>query len=196
VRNIRSSIRHVPDRHSVNWTGRPTIVTENMWMATWRKLRWCPSLSQQAQADFLYKLCGYRVSRATIGRGLQWTKKAMITKAKEQNRDLRDDWKFRRGQFRAEQIAFVDESEDDSGIAISKKGTLPRAKHRCEWPFHRGERVSFLPYSHGQKGLPLFSANLMFSKGNPRSGGYRSLFELYLRTQRQLFLLISTAESC
>lgn len=76
VRNARSNIMRYGtiDRPSKPF-GRPAEVTENMWMAIWHELLRRPSLSQQAQADFLYKLYGIRVSRSTISRGVKWTKK-------------------------------------------------------------------------------------------------------------------------
>lgn len=147
VRNARSNIMRYGtiDRPSKPF-GRPAEVTENMWMAIWHELRRRPSLSQQAQADFLYKLYGIRVSSSTISRGVKWTKKMMITIAKERNRDLRDDYIHRRSFFKPSQMVFVDEAGDDRELAIPKKGYAPKGVTPVQVkPFHRGKRVSFLP---------------------------------------------------
>lgn len=147
VRRARSNILRYGtiDRPSKP-LGPPAKVTENMWMAIWYELRRRPSLSQRAQANLLYKLYGIRVSRSTISRGVQWTKKTMITIAKERNRDLRDDFIYRRSLFELDQIICVDESGDDREIAIPKKGYAPRGvTPRQTRPFHGGTRVSFLP---------------------------------------------------
>ncbi|EFZ03023.2 TPR domain protein [Metarhizium robertsii ARSEF 23] len=147
VRNARSNImRYGTIDRPPKPFGRPPEVTENMWMAIWYELRRRPSLSQRAQANFLYKLYGIRVSRSTIGRGVKWTKKKMITIAKERNRDLRDDFIHRRSLFKLRQLVCVDESGDDREVAIPKKGYAPKGVPPIQRkPFHRGQRVSFLP---------------------------------------------------
>lgn len=147
VRTARSNImRHGTINRPPKPFGRPPEVTESMWMAIWYELRRHPSLSQKAQANLIYKLYGVRVSRSTIGRGVKWTKKTMMTIAKERNRDLRDDFIHRRSLFKLDQIICVDESGDDREMAIPTKGYAPKGVTPIQRkPFHRGKRVSFLP---------------------------------------------------
>ena len=153
VRSTRTKIRNGTIDRTPGPFGRPKQVTENMWMAIWRELRRRPSLSQQTQANFLFQLYGIRVSRSTIGRGVKWTKKVMMTIAKEQNRELRDDWIYRRSKFRPEQTIYIDESGDDRELGIPKKGYAPKGETPVQIkPFHRGDRVSFLP-AYGIEGI-------------------------------------------
>lgn len=86
------------------------------------------------------------MSRSTISRSIEWTKKVMITIAKERNQELRDDFIYRRSLFKVEQMVILDESGDDRELAIPKRGYAPKGVTPVQVkPFHRGHRVSFLP---------------------------------------------------
>ncbi|KAI9155810.1 hypothetical protein HJFPF1_08399 [Paramyrothecium foliicola] len=150
VRNARSNIlRHGTIDAPCDTAGRPTEITENMWLALANLLRDRPCISQQRMAYFLYKQYNLTVSRPTIGRLLKrkgWTKKVAQTIAKERNPDLRDDYIERRSHYKLEQMVFIDESGSDRGIANLVRGYAPKGVTPVqEKRFHKGKRVQILP---------------------------------------------------
>lgn len=150
VRNARSNILQYGTIDAPAKTlGRPKEITENMWLAIRYELEQCPGLSQQALADFLFKQYSVRVSRATIGRGIQrqvWTKKVMDTVAKERNQELRNFYIEKRSHIDPKCMVFVDETGDDRRRAILKRGYAPKGVRPVQTKrFHRGKRVSCLP---------------------------------------------------
>ena len=150
VRNGRSNIlKYGTINAPTTALGRPKEITENMWLAIRHELEQRPGLSQQQQANFLFKQYGVRVSRATIGRGLQResiTKKVMDTVAKEQNQELRNFYIERRSHIDPSCMVFTDETGDDRRRAIPKRGYASKGVRPVQKKqFHRGKRVSCLP---------------------------------------------------
>ncbi|OAA47532.1 Homeodomain-like protein [Cordyceps fumosorosea ARSEF 2679] len=150
VRRARSNIiRHATIDAPSKPVGRPREITENMMLALQAKLLDRASMSHQALADYLFQEYGVRVSRFTVGRlikRMKWSRKKMAIFAKEQNPILRDDYIYRRSLFEPTCMVFLDESGDDRSVAIPKKGYAPIGVTPVQKkPFHRGNRVSFLP---------------------------------------------------
>lgn len=89
VRNARSNILRYGTIDAPSKTlGRPSEITKNMLIAPQCQLREHPGMSQQALADFLNRKYDVHVSRCTIGRAIKrniWTKKIMVTIARERN---------------------------------------------------------------------------------------------------------------
>ncbi|KAJ6786763.1 hypothetical protein PWT90_07371 [Aphanocladium album] len=150
VRRRRSNLRRYGTMDAPSKpAGRPREITENMSLALQAKLLDCPSMSLQAQAKYLFQEYGVRVSRFTIGREIKrikWSKKRMVTFAKEQIQMLRDDYIDRRSYFDPECMVYLDESGDDRSVGIPKDGYAPIGVTPVQKkPFHRGKRVTFLP---------------------------------------------------
>jgi hypothetical protein len=98
-----------------------------MWMALQYQLDRDLCMSQQDMADFLHNQYGVNLSRFTISRTLKrvgWTKKVTQNIAKEQSRDLRDDYIERRSHCKPEQMIFIDESGCDRGLVVWSGVTL------------------------------------------------------------------------
>lgn len=150
VRRARSNIiRHGTIDAPSKPVGRPREITENIMLALQAKLLDRASMSHQALADYLFQEHGVRISRFTIGRlikQIKWSRKNINTFAKEQNLILRDDYIYRRSLFDPRCMVFLDKSRDDRSLAIPKNGYAAiRVTPVQKKPFHRGNRVSFLP---------------------------------------------------
>lgn len=150
VRNARSNIlRYGIIDAPCDARGRPTEITENMWLALKNLLEDRPCISQECMAYFLYKHYSLTVTRPIIGGLLKrkgWTKKVAQTIAKERNPDLRDDYIERRSHYKLEQMIFIDESGSDRGIAMLARGYAPKGVTPVQVKrFHRGKRVQILP---------------------------------------------------
>lgn len=132
-----------------NTAGRPSTMTEYMWLALKNQLDNDPCMSQQQMASFLQEQYGVKMSRFIISRTLKragWTKKVTQNIAKERDPDLRDDYIERRSHYKPSQMIFIDESGSDRGLAILGRGYAPKGVTPVQIKrFHRGRRVQVLP---------------------------------------------------
>ena len=64
----------------------------------------------------------FNVTRYSIRRDLQWTKKVAPNIAQEQNPDLRDEYMHEISTPRSDQLVFIDETGVDKSIGTTRWG--------------------------------------------------------------------------
>ena len=107
-------------------------------------------------AVFLREEFDVYVTRYSIRRALQWTKKATQNIAQERNPDLQDEYMHEISTLRSDQLVFIDETGVDKSIGTRRKGWAPRGRRpRQVKRFHRGRRLQILP-AYTQDGIVHF----------------------------------------
>ena len=154
VRHVRSNLRVFGStRAPSNSAGRPKTISPLMLTALYDRLSVKPSMTLNDMAVFLREEFDVDVTRYSIRRALQWTKKVTQNIAQEQNPDLRDEYMHEISNFRSDQLVFIDETGVDKSIGTRRGGWAPRGQRpRQVKRFHRGQRLQILP-AYTQDGI-------------------------------------------
>jgi transposase len=129
------------------------IITPTMLKALCDYLLEKPTSFLDEMAVFLSDEFDVEVSISTISRTLAsigWSKKVARQKAKERNKDLRDEYVHYISDFSTDQLVFVDESGCDKRAGFRRTGWSPLGIAPLQiCKFHRDRRYQILPaYAH------------------------------------------------
>ncbi|CRG92909.1 hypothetical protein PISL3812_09987 [Talaromyces islandicus] len=117
-----------------------------------------PALYLDEMAVFLWDEFNIYVTISTISKALTsigWSKKTARQKAKERNRDLRNEYFNYISDFSSDQLLFVDESGCDKRAGFRRTAWSPLGVAPIQvCKFHRGQRYQILP-AYTQDGIIL-----------------------------------------
>lgn len=160
VKYIRSNLRLFGTTGMPpNRRGRWPSVTPPMLEALCEYLLDKPGSYLDESADYLREVFGVDLTTDSISRALKrvkWSKKRMQQQAKEQNADLRDEYRHDISEYHSYQLVYVDESGCDKRTGIRRTGWSPPGITPVERSkFHRGQRHQILP-AYSQDGVVLY----------------------------------------
>jgi transposase len=159
VKYIRSNLRvfGTPGMPP-NRVGRWPSITSPMLEALFDYLLHKPGSYLDEMVDVIRYKFGVDVSTDSLRRLLKknkWSKKTMQQRAKEQNPDLRDEYRHDISKYHSYQLVYVDESGCDGRTGIRKTGWSPPGITPTERSkFHHGQRYQILP-AYSQDGIVL-----------------------------------------
>lgn len=136
VKNIRSNLRlfgtpGTPPNHKGRWSN----VTPPMLEALLEYLLDKPGSYLDETADFLRGAFGVEVSTDSISRALKkakWSKKKSQQKAKEQNPDLRDEYRHNLLEYYSYQLVYVDDLNPIEEFFAELKTFIRRKWNVCK----------------------------------------------------------------
>lgn len=141
-----------------NKGGRPRSVTAAMVNALCDHLYEKPGLYLDEMAVFLWDEFQVRSTKSSIRRAISregWSSKTARQKAREQNKDLRDEYFHDISDLSSYHLVYVDESGCDKRVGVRKTGWSPLGTTPIQMSgFYRDQRYQILP-AYTQDGILL-----------------------------------------